>query len=63
VTFAPSFFEGGFSALPVLIYNYAGRPQEEFQILGGSRRAPDAGGVDCHQLGGHLASRSIRKSW
>jgi phosphate transport system permease protein len=33
VTFAPSFFEGGFSALPVLIYNYAGRPQEEFQIL------------------------------
>jgi len=24
VTFAPSFFEGGFSALPVLIYNYAG---------------------------------------
>jgi phosphate transport system permease protein len=33
VTFAPSFFDGGFSALPVLIYNYAGRPQEEFQIL------------------------------
>lgn len=33
VTFAPSFFEGGFSALPVLIYNYAGRPQEDFQIL------------------------------
>lgn len=33
VTFNPSFFEGGYSALPVLIYNYAGRPQEEFQIL------------------------------
>ena len=33
VTFYPSFFEGGFSALPVLIYNYAGRAQEEFQIL------------------------------
>jgi len=33
VTFAPDFFEGGYSALPVLIYNYAGRPQEEFQIL------------------------------
>ena len=33
VTFPPNFFEGGYSALPVLIYNYAGRPQEEFQIL------------------------------
>lgn len=33
VTFPPQFFEGGYSALPVLIYNYAGRPQEEFQIL------------------------------
>lgn len=33
VTFYPNFFEGGFSALPVLIYNYAGRAQEEFQIL------------------------------
>ncbi len=33
VTFSPNFFEGGYSALPVLIYNYAGRPQEEFQIL------------------------------
>jgi phosphate transport system permease protein len=33
VTFAPNFFEGGYSALPVLIYNYAGRPQEDFQIL------------------------------
>ena len=33
VTFAPNFFDGGYSALPDLIYNYAGRPQEEFQIL------------------------------
>jgi phosphate transport system permease protein len=33
VTFSPNFFEGGYSALPVLIYQYAGRPQEEFQIL------------------------------
>jgi phosphate transport system permease protein len=33
VTFNPSFFDGGYSALPVLIYNYAGRPQEEFRIL------------------------------
>ncbi len=33
VTFYPNFFEGGFSALPVLIYNYAGRAQVEFQIL------------------------------
>ncbi len=33
VTFPPDFLEGGYSALPVLIYNYAGRPQEEFQIL------------------------------
>ena len=33
VTFYPNFFDGGFSALPVLIYNYAGRAQEEFQIL------------------------------
>jgi phosphate transport system permease protein len=33
VTFNPSFFDGGYSALPVLIYNYAGRPQQEFQIL------------------------------
>lgn len=33
VTFYPNFFEGGYSALPVLIYNYAGRAQEEFQIL------------------------------
>lgn len=33
VNFAPEFFEGGYSALPVLIYNYAGRAQDEFQIL------------------------------
>lgn len=33
VTFYPNFFEGGFSALPVLIYNYAGRAQEEFHVL------------------------------
>ena len=33
VTFYPSFFEGGYSALPTLIYNYAGRAQVEFQIL------------------------------
>lgn len=29
----PQFFEGGYSALPVLIYNYAGRAQEDFKIL------------------------------
>jgi phosphate transport system permease protein len=29
----PEFFEGGYSALPVLIYNYAGRAQEDFHIL------------------------------
>lgn len=33
VTFNPSFFEGGYSTLPVMIFNYAGRPQEEFRIL------------------------------
>jgi len=33
VTFDPKFFEGGYSALPVMIYNYAGRPQEEFHVL------------------------------
>ena len=33
VTFNPSFFEGGYSTLPVQIYNYATRPQEAFQIL------------------------------
>jgi phosphate transport system permease protein len=33
VTFDPDFWSGGFSALPVMIYNYAGRPQEEFHTL------------------------------
>ncbi len=33
VTFNPSFFEGGYSTLPVQIFTYAGRPQEEFRIL------------------------------
>ncbi|MFV2198248.1 phosphate ABC transporter permease PstA [Nocardiopsis sp. LOL_012] len=33
VTFDPSFFENQYSVLPVQIYNYAGRPQEEFRVL------------------------------
>jgi len=33
VTFDPNFWEGGYSALPVMIYNYAGRPQEAFHTL------------------------------
>jgi phosphate transport system permease protein len=33
VTYDPSFFEGGYSTMPVQIYNYYKRPQEEFQIL------------------------------
>lgn len=33
VTFDPDFWEGGYSALPVMIYSYAGRPQEEFHTL------------------------------
>lgn len=33
VTFNPSFFDGGYSTLPVQIYTYAGRPQEEFRVL------------------------------
>ncbi|MCV7177092.1 PstA family ABC transporter permease, partial [Mycolicibacterium sphagni] len=33
ITFNPSFFEGGYTAMPVLIYNYIQRPQEEFHIL------------------------------
>ncbi|WP_017601192.1 phosphate ABC transporter permease PstA [Nocardiopsis lucentensis] len=33
VTFDPSFLEGQYSVLPVQIYNYAGRPQEEFRVL------------------------------
>lgn len=33
VTFNPSFWEGGYTAMPVLIYNYIARPQEDFHIL------------------------------
>ncbi len=33
VTFDPTPLEGGYSALPVQIFNYATRPQEEFQTL------------------------------
>jgi phosphate transport system permease protein len=33
VTFNPSYFEGGYSVLPVQIYNYARRPQEDFHVL------------------------------
>lgn len=33
VTFNPAPFEGGYSVLPVMIYNYATRPEESFQIL------------------------------
>ena len=33
VTFDPNFWQDGYSALPVMIYNYAGRPQEEFHTL------------------------------
>jgi len=33
VTFDPQPFSGGYTALPVQIYNYATRPQEEFQAL------------------------------
>jgi phosphate transport system permease protein len=33
VTFDPEPFGGGYTALPVQIYNYATRPQEEFQAL------------------------------
>jgi phosphate transport system permease protein len=33
VTFDPQFFEGGYSTLPVLIFNYAARPQEELRVL------------------------------
>jgi phosphate transport system permease protein len=34
VTFDPSFFEGGYTTLPVQIFDYARRPQEEFHVLG-----------------------------
>jgi phosphate transport system permease protein len=33
VTFDPNFWEGVYSALPVMIYSYAGRPQAEFHTL------------------------------
>jgi phosphate transport system permease protein len=33
VTFNPRFFDGGYSTLPVMIYNYAGRPQADFRVL------------------------------
>jgi phosphate transport system permease protein len=33
VTFNPALFEGGYSTLPVQIYNYARRPQAEFHVL------------------------------
>jgi len=33
VTFDPNFWSDGYSALPVMIYSYAGRPQEEFHTL------------------------------
>lgn len=33
VTFDPNFWSDGYSALPVMIYTYAGRPQDEFKIL------------------------------
>ncbi len=33
VTFDPSFFEGGYSTLPTMIYSYAKRPQDELQTL------------------------------
>ena len=33
VTFDPNFWQDGYSALPVMIYQYAGRPQDEFKVL------------------------------
>lgn len=33
VTFNPKFFADGYSTLPVMIYQYSNRPQEEFRIL------------------------------
>ena len=34
VTFNPTFTgDDGYTALPVLIFNYASRPQEEFRVL------------------------------
>lgn len=33
VTFNPSLFEGGYSTLPVMVYQYSNRPQQEFRDL------------------------------
>jgi phosphate transport system permease protein len=33
VTFDPEFFSGGYSAMPVQIFNYALRPQDEFRVV------------------------------
>lgn len=33
VTFNPNLFSGGYSTLPVMIYQYFNRPQEEFKVL------------------------------
>jgi phosphate transport system permease protein len=33
VLYDPEYWDGAYSALPVMIYNYAGRPQEEFRVL------------------------------
>jgi phosphate transport system permease protein len=33
VTFDPEFFTGGYSAMPVQIFNYALRPQDEFKVV------------------------------
>ncbi|MGH2782784.1 MAG: phosphate ABC transporter permease PstA, partial [Thermoleophilaceae bacterium] len=33
VTFNPSFFEGGYTALPVQIFQWVTRPQDEFRVL------------------------------
>lgn len=33
ITFDPRFTQGGYTVLPVQIYQYAGRPQEDFRIL------------------------------
>jgi len=33
VTFKPSFFEGGYTALPVQIFQWVTRPQDEFRVI------------------------------
>ncbi|WP_326594892.1 phosphate ABC transporter permease PstA [Streptomyces sp. NBC_01803] len=33
VPYDPEFWDGGYSVLPVQIFNYAGRPQDEFRVL------------------------------